>query len=528
MYTILVVDDEKIIREGICSTLDTIEGINTLSAKNGSIALDIICKEQIDAMVLDIKMPVMDGLELLKQLKHHNKQVITIILSGYDEFDYAKKAMKYGAVDYILKPFTPETVIKLGNDLIDKIKYKQKRQKELEQLKEQLEQSKPFIKERFFRDILNNKINQQVFEQRKKFLDIDIEGEYYQAVVIEIEKEDFIEEQSYQIMIMSLQKIVDAEIRGYNCELFHLNTDLFVLLFFYNDQPVEHEKTYETVEKIKNNAEKELDITLSIGIGQIAKGIKSINKSYKQALHALNYKMLIGKGNIININDIDEKQTNINNIFDEEQFINILNFNDKEDVIEHIDSIFKRIRNIQQQLSLNSVNLLCIRIISTCMIVMEQTNSINEQLYSGKGTSPYVEFFKLKSLQEIELWIKNFVTNVADFIKSNRKSNCNKIVEQAKKIILENYDKDINLKYIADNLFLSKNYFGQLFKNEVNMSVNEYINKIRIKQAKELLENSSLKMYEIASKVGFSDQHYFSSVFKKTIGVSPKEYRDLM
>lgn len=532
MYTILVVDDENIIREGICSTLNDVEGINTLSAKNGKIALDIIYTEKIDAMVLDIKMPVMGGLELLKQLKQQNKQIITVILSGYDEFDYAKKAMQYGAVDYILKPFTPETVINLGNDLVNRIQQKQKREKELEELKKQLEKSKPVIKERFFNDILNNKIDKQIFEQRKNFLDININGEYYQIVIMEMEQkkenQDYTEEQFHQIMIMSMQKIINEQIRGCNCELFHLNTDLFVLLFCYTEQRLEQERTYEIVESIKNKVHQQLGIDISIGIGEVVQGIKLINESYKQAQYALNYKILVGKGNIISINDIDRKETSINNIFDEQEFINLLKLNKKEGIIEYISSIFRCVSKSQQDLSLNSLNLLCMRIISACMIAMEQTNAINEQVYTGKGTSPYIEFLKLKSLKEIEAWIINFVTNVVDFIELSRKSDCKKIIEQAKEIIYKDYDKDINLKYIADKLFLSKNYFGQLFKDQVNMSVNEYLNKVRINKAKKLLEDSNLKIYEIAFKVGFSDQYYFSSVFKKIIGVPPTEYRELL
>jgi len=236
----------------------------------------------------------------------------------------------------------------------------------------------------------------------------------------------------------------------------------------------------------------------------------------------------LGKGNIINIWDLEKRDNNLINSFDDEEFTSKIKLNQKSEAINVLNSIFDGIKKSHAKINLYSLNLLCVRIITACLIALEQSNGITEDIYQGKGTSPFMEFFKLKSLDEVFEWIVNFVINVTDYINGCRNSKSKGIIEHAKDLIIKNYSKDLTLKYLADNLHLSKNYFGQLFKDETNMTVNEYVNMVRIKKAKELLADSTLKVYEIAYEIGFNDQHYFSSVFKRFVGVTPTEYRELL
>ena len=130
-YKILVVDDEKIFREGTSGILESIDGLEPLEAKNGREALEIIRKQDIHAMVLDIKMPQMDGIELLSTLYQENrKNIITVVVSGHDEFEYARGAMQYGVNDYLLKPLVPDQVRKLGQDLLGRLVKKTKREED--------------------------------------------------------------------------------------------------------------------------------------------------------------------------------------------------------------------------------------------------------------------------------------------------------------------------------------------------------------------------------------------------------------
>lgn len=531
MYNILIVEDERIIREGIEDIFSSIPEFKTYKAENGLDALQVLKNNKIQGMVLDVRMPKMDGLELLKELHDRGiNNIITIVLSGFNEFDFAKQAMRFGVVDYVLKPVAPDDVRKIAEVLMDRIKSQDNREKEIERLREQVEESKPLIRERFFHDLLNRKISRSQYIQKQKFIDIDFQGDFFQVVLIELDEgQDSLlmeDEENYQILIMSINNLIQQMAGEYrNCQFFHLSTGMFVLLFCYCSEE-EGDKSYELVENMIARIKDNLKVSLSAGVGGILNGMEQIRDSYDQAQHALSYRMLLGKENIISIWDIENRDNYSIYSFNEEEFISKVKLNQKKEAVNYLNEIFVSIKRLNQKADLNSLNLLCMRIITASLLAMEQSNGT--VFYQGKTNNPFIEFLKLKSLDEVIRWIIKFVTDIADNINGYRNSKSRSIIEKAKGIINEGYKKDLTIKYLADRLYLSKNYFGQLFKDEVGMSVNEYLNMVRIKKAKDLLTHSALKVYEIAYETGFNDQHYFSSVFKKLVGVSPSEYRDLL
>ncbi|HHW32391.1 MAG TPA: response regulator [Clostridiaceae bacterium] len=532
MYNILVVEDEQIMREGIEEILKENKNLNVYTARNGQVALEIIENNNIHGMILDIRMPKMTGIELLKELDRRNKRIETIILSGHDEFEYAKEAMKYGAIDYILKPFTPADVSYISEKLLCSIVAKEKKDREIEQLREQIEKNKSAIRERFFYDLLNKGMSQEILQEKLKFLDMELKGEFYQVFVIEIDDEDQIiklkNEENYQIIVMSvynrLKNYVD---RIEYCELFHLSTNIFVILF-NNNVPENNDAVYSALEKLLTEVREQLNISLSVGVGEILKGIKHIKTSYNQALHALKYKILLGGGNIINIWDLEKSDNTPIADFNEEEFISKIKLNQTDEVMKLLDDIFQSVKKSQTSLNLYSLNLICMRIITACLVALEETKTPMEDTSETKWSNPFNDFFKLKTLDEIINWTSKFVINCMEHLKRNRDKKSKSTIEHAKDIIHKNFKKDLSLADIAGALQLSKNYFGQIFKEQMGLTVNEYINMVRIKKAKELLENSTLRVYEIAYEVGFNDHHYFSSVFKKIVGVSPTEYRELL
>jgi len=140
MYNILIVEDEKIIREGIEDILTSSFELNIFTAKNGRNALDIILNNKIHGMILDIRMPQMSGLELLRELQDKGiNNIMTIILSGHNEFDYARQAIKFGVIDYILKPFKPDDIRKIAGELVKRIENEENKEMEIEKLKKQIE-----------------------------------------------------------------------------------------------------------------------------------------------------------------------------------------------------------------------------------------------------------------------------------------------------------------------------------------------------------------------------------------------------
>jgi len=532
MYNLLIVDDESIIREGILEIVSQFKCFNLLSARNGQEALYLISKNKIDGMILDVRMPKVNGIEVLKSIISENLYIPTIILTGYDDFTYAREALKYGAIDYVLKPVMPDDIKNLCYKLKHKLDEEKKEERELLELKKEVAESKCVIKERFFYDILKGKVNKELYKDKANFLGIDYLGDYFGVVLIELELADFISrsqsEEEYQILIKFVEntlKDLIVNIKGF--ELFHLNTDIFAIIFNFQEYTREYDDIiYEKLLVIKKQilAEKNLEVT--IGLGEVCIGIENIRQSYYQAQTALRYKMAMGKGQIYNIRDFKTKAQDIDLEVDLEEIVTLLKTGQTDIIEQEIRSRFKQIRNLSEKVDIYSIYILCSKYLSALLSGLKEYGVSLELLFSDSVT-PFAEFLNKHSILELEDWLTGLLNRIKkEVIKYQNTKDLN-LVDCIKKHIKENYKDELTNSGLAGVFGYSSNYMGQVFKNETGSTINEYINKIRIQQAKMLIKETHLMIYQIAYRVGFNDQHYFSLVFKKLVGVTPKQYREL-
>lgn len=534
MYNILIVDDEKIIRDGIADIISQVGGFNIFTSRNGKEALNIILNQKIHGMILDIKMPHMGGIELMKKLREYEKEeILTIILSGYDDFKYAQQAINYGAIDYILKPVIPSDLIEICKKLRKKLDVQNKKQKELENLKRQVAESKSIIKERLFYDILKGNINKHDYQEKANFLGLNYFGDIFRIVLLEVEEDhkfcdSFETEEDYQVIIKSVENFLEYKVREIEkCNLFHLNTDIFVLMFNYVDvnESYSHE-LYSLLNDIKSTilSDKGLDVT--IGIGNYCKGVENIKQSYYQALNALRYKVLMGKGNIYSIQDFERVRNDLTVYVDIEEVNIQLKTEQKDKIVQSIKNSFSSLRTAEEKPDIFTLYLLCTKYLTALLSVLEEY-SINIRELFDNNINFFFEFINKNSIDKIQDWLLKIVDKVVQCLKEYRKHKDISIVEDIKNYIKKNYNKEISNKVIGSQFGFSSNYIGQVFKNETGMTINEYLNKTRIGEAKRLLKDTQLRVFEIAYEVGFNDHQYFSSVFKKIVGITPKEYREL-
>ena len=397
MWEMVIADDEPKIRRGIENILNWHEfNINIVGeAEDGEIALEVIQEKTPDIILLDINMPFLNGLNLLQKLKDINNKSIVIIISGYDDFLYAQKALQFNVFDYILKPVNKKSMEEIITKAVNKLNEIEKEDNYLEWINNQLTENMDVLKKTFFSEWLNNKLSDVHVLKELKFFNVDF-GENIGVMVIKLVDKLNIE-------------IIDKK---WNIELLE-----FAIANLLND-------------KFKTS------------------DVKFIFADDKK--------------NVILVSKID-------------------------DMLEWI--------TLGNELEVGISKYL------KCNVIIEQANVANGIL----------------KIKDVYLKIINSV---------NEKKKCSSMVLLTIKYIEENYySNDLNINDISDKLEVTSSYLSKLLKKETGLSFIDYLTNIRIKKAMYIMEDPTIKIYDVAELVGYSNQHYFCRAFKRVVGFSPTEYK---
>lgn len=532
MYKLLIVEDEAEVRNGIRNNIDWgIMGFEVIAeAGNGREALDIIENSKPDVVITDITMPIMDGLELSYILKEEYPTIRTIILTGYDDFKFAQRAIKYGVSDYLLKPVLPEDLSKLMLRIKNEIDSEIAEKEDIQKLRLYYQQSIPIIKDKFLTLLISTEIENDEIENKKASLKLDLDGEGFTAAAASINSETTGNwgNDDYELLKFAILNIAQEKTkkRSMGEVFFHANNLVFILKFDKYDVKSNYHSAYTLLEEIRQSVEKYLKITITLGNGNICNTLQKINESYKSAVTALDYKLIIGDNRVIYIGDI-EPQATYNLIYDdikERNLINSIKFGTKKDVLKAVEALFHEIG--VYTVSLKECQLYLLEILAS-VAKLSRSFQLDTDDIIKIDHNLFIEIFSFNTIYDIKNRIKEICLNVMEGIHSKRKTNTEKIMEQAKSYIDKNYgDYDLTIQKISNYLHISPSYFSMIFKKEAGETFLNYLIGIRIKAAKELMQNPDLKIFEIAERVGYPDLNYFSYFFKKNTGLSPREYRN--
>lgn len=532
MYKVLIADDEANVREGIRDNINWSElGFEFVGDfENGSDALDAVERLHPDVVFTDICMPFVDGLELARDILEKFPLTKIIILTGYDEFEYAQQAVKLKAYDYLLKPVTAselrKILHKIKSDLDDEIH----KREDISRLKMQLKESLPVLRERFLNRMLLGHLQEDSLKDKLNYLNICLKGSNYIVAAIDVDDYSDLRRShpgtEEELLLLAIYNVCDEIVTKYNGGIVFQNNneDTIAILQSDNVEPM-GEKAVNICEEIRQTIEKYLRFTVTIGLGTVCSSLKDIGISYKNSVKALDYRFLLGKNRVISICDITEN-LNAPCSYNREWEVKLAS-KVKIGTEQEIDGI---ISNLIQSLKVSFVSIKqCYIYIQHAIIsIVDALNDFgdsNIQIF-GNEYSPLTEIYTLKTLEEVEIYLREFCKKASCFF-SNKRNNFIRIqAAKAEEYIKENYmDENISMKDICKHILMSPSYFSMIFKNITGETFIEYLTRIRIEKAMELLKGTDLKSYEIAHRVGYGDPHYFSLIFKKVTGMSPTEYR---
>jgi len=532
MIKIVLVDDEPFSRIGFKSLINweengfSIEG----EASNGKEALEVIKKVNPDIIITDIKMPVMDGIDLIKEVCKLKRRPEIIVLSCFDDFPYVKDALKMGAADYLIKSdIKTQQLLDVLAGLKKKIEEHWASHREKIEMSNNLNKSINFLKETFFKELISGIIkNEDKIIEQMKHLNISLTPE--KLIIIKIKLDDFKHiknkyiEKDEMLLRFSVVNILKEIVPGkFNKEIVVENSQDYILIFNIHGENY-HEIISKLCDKISSAIKDFLNISVSIGVSEIVSSFQNIRTAYNQAEEAVNMRFFYGKGKITFFDDLKKESRRdcsnslLSKAMENSLRASIENF-DKKGCISKIKELHDDL--IRSNISEGAIRRIYIRIVE----LFGSSIPIQPQMENQDACTPYEEILTMETCDEISEYVSNYVDLCFKIIQDESFLDYKTNVERAVEIIKKHYYEDLSLQTVAEKINLNPSYLSRIFKQATGENFTSFLTKVRIEKAKLYLGSKKLKVYEVAEKVGYQNYTYFSRIFKKIVGVSPEEYK---
>ncbi|MDM5327871.1 response regulator transcription factor [Neobacillus sp. CF12] len=512
MYKVLLVDDERIITDGMSKVINWESmGTNLIgTARNGIEAFSIIEQKKPDIVISDIKMPGMNGLELVAKVHSVFPEIRFVLLSGFSEFDYAKQAMQYGVKHYLLKPCNENTIMDAVTEICEDLKQIQNREQFIQKMKGTLESVLPYAKEQLLKDYITNHYENKNLEYYQKLFNIDINTPSVRLVLFQLEGNFEFEH------MFAMKNIAEHIFDSYILSCTVGETILFLL-----EDDSNYPKLHAQIEKIKKTFYQYYQIDSTVAISDNGK-LSNANKLYNEALDCLTYRFYLGEGGIITKKDISYQNTSgeLEFYFDDQTFCRLVKSGSWIDVNKEIMTFFTHL--IDLRLDINITKSYVIQLFNA-MIRLCEPKEMNTYL------TKLTQLLEIDTIQNLRAFFESVAQEItlSFFDQNNNKHSTiiNKVIETIHKYI---GNQNLSLHWVANEmLYMNADYLGKLFKKETGEKFSNYITRLRIELAISLIEKESdVKVFEIAEKIGYGENpQYFSQVFKKHTGFTPSEYK---
>lgn len=520
----LIVDDEKHVREGI-KILGAWEqnGIDEIyEAGNGEEAIHLIQKYKPEIIFSDMKMPKMDGVLLLEWIKENQSTSKTIVVTGYDDYHYMRKAIHFGSSDYLLKPIDPEILNQTLETAVDEWKKEALNRAKIVSSSQLINEMKPVYRDRKLTKLLNN---DHLKEDLYKDFGIPQSCNYQTALVQMNGKTIEAFQGDRDLAYFTILNIINEIMREHECGVGfrYLSNKGEVVIIFWN----RFEKIEELLKQIYKTIQSMMDISCPIVLGKLVTKSSQLFDSY---LHA---KQLLFTSNIL---DNREHRVYVEDALPSPALKNLMDYSANielavqageigafEEVIHQISMDFTENHFLSLKQLLHSENeylVISNRWFKHYHLPVKTGEDIHKRidLFFDQNGTFQLEEYKQRKKREIAIFLKK--------VKRSTEQKNSNIIYEIEKYLQANFDRDVKLQEISDHFYMSREYISRKFKQEFNVNISDYIVKFRMKKAKSLLKNSQLKIYEIANMIGYQDDKYFRKVFKKVEGITPNEYRE--
>ncbi|MCV4231337.1 response regulator [Virgibacillus sp. LDC1] len=524
--SLCIIDDIKSVVDGLTAMNWEEQGIRVAGvSSNGEEGLTLINGLCPDLVITDIRMPIMDGLSMLRLVLEENPGCKVILISGYADFEYAQQAVQLGAFDFVVKPFTEEDMMSAVLRAKAEVMEERSKRLSLRDMENKLRESMPALRQEYFALLISHRTSWEEASERWEFLNIELEPRGFVVMLIEIDRfREQVAEQSVQEMELirfSLLNIMQETLAHYaQSVLFRARHDQYLAVL--NDTgpscPIE------IAEQCCRNIERYTKFTVSVGVGGRVEEISGLPDSYRQAHRALSHHLFTEGNAAIEYDDIHQSgsQEPLALEYKEELLLALRSGNAvrTDAILTAIsEALQKRISRQNPDYLLSLYDELAASAIRTLyeMVPYSEIQPMIQKFRTVQGTAGL-------SLASLQRQLLALCTEGAELVRRNSLSEGQKVIYNAIGYIKGRLSEDITVGECAAHVHLSASYFSSLFKQVTGMTVTQYITSERIQKARLLLVEGA-QVQEVAAAVGYEERRYFSEMFKKITGQTPSEFR---
>lgn len=533
MVKVFLVEDEIVIRDGIKNSIKwEKEGFEFVGeAGDGELAYPMILKEQPDILITDIKMPFMDGLELSRLVKQELPDIKILILSGYDEFEYAKEAIRIGVAEYLLKPVSSNKLLEVLRSVTSAIVQERQEKELLRKYEADMLENREYQKDEFLNRILTQNLSVTEILAQAKALSMDLSAQLYNTVILEVAGISAADETGGVNMLSAIETGIEEQNGLYT---FRRSTERWMVLCLAEDS-VQMDQKVRTVEACVKSALDTCPVQTEYfgAIGHPVSRIRELKESLAEAERVFACRYLKEWNQIVGSEGIPENgsentELNVGSLevakLDRKILDGFLKTGLRGQASSFVDEYFASLgeKNIQSLLFRQYVTM---DAYLTAVNVLESIGYDSDEFVARCGDFKDMETV-FQTVAHTKKYLVHLIETTIDFREAVSKGSNSSLLKAARSYIEQNFDnEDISLNTVASSVNLSPNYFSTVFSQEMGMTFIEYLTRVRMEKAKELLRGSSMKTAEIAYAVGYKDSHYFSYLFKKTQHCTPREFK---
>lgn len=531
MLKVFLVEDEFVVREGIKRNIDwQANGYEFCGeAGDGELAFPMIQKIKPDIVITDIRMPFMDGLELSRLIKKEFPWIEIVILTGFEEFEYAKEAISLGVAKYLLKPISGDELLKEIADIADKIKEKKKEREIREKYAAEMEENLLKEKKELFQHLVTGSKSMPELLEIAERLKLDLSALWYNVILVKVQSANHSPEE-YSGRMISVEKKLRFLVDEPYIISFDRNLEGKALLF--KADSIEElelmQKRY--IEGLETELTGDERYRYFGGIGKPVNRLRELPASFECASHAFAQRYLVKENCFLDGNAMDatlhteREEFDIHNIDPKElqndKIREFLKLGNKEEVIYFVDEYFKR----QGASALKSTIFRQYIVMDVYFCVAAFLEEL--QIDRAEIGAFDVNAEMLQSKEKAVEYVTGIMEKTVELRDKNASNRYGTIVEQVKKYIEEHYvEEELSLNLLASYVNFSPNHLSMVFSQQTGQTFIKYLTDFRMNKAKELLRGTSMRSSEISLEVGYRDPHYFSYLFKKTQGMTPTQYR---
>lgn len=528
---VMIIDDEYIILDGLSSFSWEKYGCELVAAaQNGEEGLEKLEQFRPDLVFTDIQMPKMDGLTFAAKAKQIIENVHIVFLTGYDNFEYAQKAIRVGGADYLLKPMNFKKLDELVRKMCAEIQKEDEISKYYKNLQHTFEKELPYIRSKLVSDLLHGRIGDK-YELEYQVNAVGLHIEKYVCIAMTRENAHAKRENCWpeQFAFLNIGEEIFGEFcQEALCEYDDMNLQFGFILLFSGEDPDRYciEQSAAAAEKIKKVAMELIRYKVCIGISNVETETDKINEMYLEACHACSQSIYLGENTIIQYSDLDDVIRQNHEITEGQKhrlFMKIYSGQTAE-AGKEIEKLFSLEKPDLVNCKYMAMDLLvaCIKYPFLCRIKC----AIQEKEYDFSFLQDGIKVIgNAACVEDIVQYLTKGFSLLAVQNHQDAEDRYQHVVNSIIAYLQEHYMENLTLESMADQFHMSKTYVSRLLKRYTNQSFLKILVDIRMEEARKLILEDRHKMYEIAEKVGYNDFSYFIQAFKKKYGVTPNEYR---